>query len=319
MICNAGCEISIIICTRNRAKDLVQTLTSFQGLYVPNGLQCELVIVDNASEDGTAKIVQEFQPPYLPTRYIYEPRLGKGHAYNAATASARGKVLLFTDDDVRLPANWIEGMSSPILLGHADALAGGVKIASHLQRPWMRQLHREWLASTDYIDCNNPQAMVGANMAFSRDVLSKVPLFDTELGPGALGFSDETLFCWQLQEAGYKIGSALETIVEHHFDPVRLSRSSFISTATKLGRSTAYLLHHWEHKVVDNAGRHLAEITARAACQNLKRWKSSPSSEGLQEWEMYQTVKMHTYKQYLIERRRPRNYELRGLVKKSCW
>jgi hypothetical protein len=128
-------------------------------------------------------------------------------------------MILFTDDDVRPPEDWIDGMCEPILLGKAQAVAGGVRIAPKLHRPWMEALHRGWLASTEGIDPAAPYTMFGANMGFSREVLSKVPAFDTELGPGALGFGDEMLFSWQLLEAGYQIHGALDVAVEHHFEP----------------------------------------------------------------------------------------------------
>lgn len=310
-------RVSVIICTSSRAQDLAKTLRAINQVDIPEELPCELVIVDNASTDNTAQIAQSGLVTRMPVRCFYEPKRGKGNAYNAALAAAQGEVLLFTDDDVRPPANWIREMSAPILTGKADALAGGVAIAPHLQRPWLRSLHREWLASTEYIDRDAPQAMVGANMAFSKSVLAKVPGFDTELGPGALGFADDTLFCWQLQKAGYHIGSALDTVVEHHFDPARLSRASFLFTAAKLGRSLAYLAHHWEHEAVENVWQDILSIRVRSVFQRLKRWNVSPP-DGIEEWELYQALKLHINQQYLIERKRPRNYDLHGLVKKRC-
>ena len=47
--------------------------------------------------------------------------------------------------------------------------------------------------------------LTGANMAFARRVLDKVPGFDRELGPGGLGFCDDTLFSLQLRTAGFRL------------------------------------------------------------------------------------------------------------------
>lgn len=308
-------QVSIIICTRNRARDLALTLKAIDGISLLSDLPCELVVVDNASADDTAQVIHAHSGGRLPVRSVYEERPGKGHAYNTAVASTQGAVLLFTDDDVRPPRYWLPEMCLPILAQKADALAGGVAIAPHLQRPWMQPLHREWLASTEYLNAQNVTTAVGANMAFSREVFAKVPRFDPELGPGALGFSDETLFCWQVKEAGYSLQAALETIVEHHFSPTRLTRASFHSTAVRLGRSNAYLMHHWEHRVIGWGRRRFLSLALEAFKRRLRQQLAPPAQEGMLEAEMLQTAEMHTYRHYLFERKRAPNYARHGLVK----
>jgi hypothetical protein len=98
----------------------------------------------------------------------------------------------------------------------------------------MARLHRDWLLEYDFTGVKNPGAMIGVNAAFSKAVLEKVPAFDTELGPGALGFSDDVLLSWQIKQAGYTIASA-ENFVEHHFDASRLTRSSLLDRSVKEG------------------------------------------------------------------------------------
>ena len=57
-------------------------------------------------------------------RWLREPRSGKSRALNRGLREAKGEVLLFTDDDLRFPRQWIEPMMAPILAGEADAVAG---------------------------------------------------------------------------------------------------------------------------------------------------------------------------------------------------
>lgn len=141
--------VSIIVCTCNRAKALRQTLVSFAELDTPPRIPKELIVVDNALTDDTAEVVASCNLTAIQVRYVHEPRRGKGYAYNRGTAEAQGEVLLFTDDDMRVPANWIAGMCEPVLSGQADAVAGGVKIAPHLERPWMTPGHKAWFAASD--------------------------------------------------------------------------------------------------------------------------------------------------------------------------
>ena len=239
--------VTVVICTRNHCESLRLTLGTFKRVVIPEDFKCELLIVDNGSTDSTAKVAHEDAPPAFDSRYLFEPRPGKGHAYNAAITAARGEIILFTDDDVRVPEHWIGGMCEPILSGRGHAVAGGVKIAPHLQRSWMTWLHKSWLASTEFLKPDEPESIVGASMGYAREVFSKVPGFDTELGPGSRGFHDESLLAAQLREAGYIIASAFDVVAEHHFDESRLTRSRFLEAARKGGFNSAYLWHHWLH------------------------------------------------------------------------
>lgn len=306
-------EVSIIICTRNRADDLRQTLTSLAEVCVPDGIAAELLIVDNASTDNTAQVVRECVLPNMPVRSVFEPRSGLCRARNIGMAAAAGRVLLFTDDDLRFPPDWIAGMAGPILRTEADAVAGGVRFAPHLERSWMTAQHRAWLAGTDDILPHSPSRMVGANMAFGRHVLEKVPAFDTELGAGALGPGDESLFSFQLLGARYRLVSAFETPVEHHFDPARLSPDTFRIVARRTGRGLAYLHYHWWHR----------DVTV----PRLRLWKSRlllsacprdwPYAEGLSPREMHQLLWVGYFEQMLRERSRPRQYDQFGWIKRQ--
>lgn len=309
-------DVSIAICTYNHRDSLRLTLDAVGRARLPDGLRCELLVIDNNSNDGTAELVKNYRPDNrLPVAYLFEPRQGQCHARNAALAASRGRFILFTDDDVRPPAGWVEGMCAPLLAGRAHAVAGGVRIAPHLERPWMGWMHRAWLASTDNMNADDPEHMVGANMAFSKEVLAKVPAFDEELGPGASGFHDESLFSFQLRRAGFKIVSAFGVTVEHHFDESRLLRESFLDTAVKMGRSSAYWAHHWEHEEARRPRVELALARLRLAKWRVQRGRELRSPEGMPEWEMVLLKQVHFYRQYLSERARPRNYERHGLVK----
>ncbi len=310
-------DVTIAICTQDHSESLRQALNVLKRVRIPDRVDCELLVIDNGSTDATAEVARAESPSIFRARYVYEPRRGKGYAYNAAIAEARGDIILFTDDDVHVPENWIAGMCEPILARKCHAVAGGVRIAPHLERPWMTWLHKSWLASTECLDRNDPESIVGANMAFSREVFRKVPAFDTELGPGASGFHDESLFASQLREAGYKIASAFDVLAEHHFDESRLQRSSLIETARKMGASSAYWIHHWEHEELKHPRAQAALWRARLIKWRWARRGEWQHADGMPEWELWMLWQYYKYRYYLVERARPRNYERHGLVKKG--
>jgi hypothetical protein len=177
-------------------------------------------------------------------------------------------------------------------------------------------MHRNWLAGTERGE-SDPPRLVGANMAFSRRVLERVPAFDTELGPGRLGFGDDTLFSQQLLAAGYRLIEAADARVYHHFDPDRLTRASFLSAARKHGRSEAYLDRHWRHRM-----EKWPRLAAPWAAVRLGLWRLARPSQwfrkdGAAAGEMYHMLNFHRLRQYLCEVRRPAAYEPHGLVKKG--
>jgi glycosyltransferase involved in cell wall biosynthesis len=307
-------EISIIICTRNRAESLRQTLHSLTSCAIPAGLTAELMVIDNGSTDTTREIVLAARIPKLSLRYVAEPKAGQCHARNSGLAHSAGDVILFTDDDVRPPVDWLEGMCRPILNGEADAVAGGVVFPPGLRMPGDGD--PGWIASTEDIDPVCPERFVGANMAFHRRVLDRVPGFDVELGPGALGFADDTLFSWQLAEAGYRIAGRLDVAVEHHFDPSRLSRKALLAMAAKLGQSEAYIDYHWTHN--ERPDGLIVKLRAHAAlsARRLLRWQNCFRRQCVMKWELELVRARCAYLAHLAhERKRPRNYDKRGLRK----
>lgn len=231
-------DVSVVICTRDRCDDLRAMLTHLARASVPRDWRVELLIIDNGSSDDTRAVAEAASLPNLHKRYIFEPRKGKGYAYNAALGAARGKVLLFTDDDVHVPVDWIEGMCGPILAGSADAVQGGVKIAPHLDRPWLRGVLRTWVASVED-PVHRPEGLVGANMAFGRKAMAAAAPFDLRLGPGASGYFDDTVFGWAVERAGLKIVYLPAIAAEHNFDPDRLELSAFMGAARRMAVSRA--------------------------------------------------------------------------------
>lgn len=307
--------ISILICTRDRASHLRATLEAIGNLHFPADLPCELVVVDNASRDETAQVVAVagHKAKNLEVRYVREEQPGVGRARNVAVNAARGELILFTDDDVRPDEGWLAGMSTPLLSGEADAVAGGVRLAPHLERDWMTTTHREFYACSRAYD-GPPGALVCANMSFHRRVLEKVPGFDEEMGPGKLGFGEDTLFSFQMVEAGYRLHGAWDVQVEHHFDESRLTHAALQKRAVQAGHSSAYLWHHWLHADMTVPRVRLALNKARLALVQLRREKRS-DGEGCSMREVRVWDKIGFYEQYLIEKSRPRNYAPRGLVK----
>jgi glycosyltransferase involved in cell wall biosynthesis len=234
----AAVDVSIIVSTKDRCADLKDMLAHLGQVRVPDGWEVELIVVDNGSSDDTKLVVSQAKLPNMKVRYALEPRRGKSHALNTGVSMSSGKALLMTDDDVHVPVNWIEDMCRPIISGAADAVQGGIRLAPHLERPWLTGALRVWVAAVED-PTHRPEGLVGANMAISRRAIDLVGLYDPRLGPGASGNYEDTKLGWALTQAGLKILYQPTVAVEHNFDADRLTVEAFMSAARRMAVSRA--------------------------------------------------------------------------------
>ena len=158
-------------------------------------------------------------------------------------------------------------------------------------------------------------SLVGANCAFRRHVLERVYGFDPELGPGALGLGEDTLFGLQLTEAGYKIEYARNALVVHWPDKSRLLRGEWLKSAQRRGRSRAYVMYHWEHEEILIPRVKQLWLWSKLKLRRKLQPLNSLKDEGCLAWEVSYVCDLAMCKHYCFERRRARNYLRRGLVK----
>jgi len=305
-------QVSIVICTHNRAASLASTLAAISKCCVRPDMPTELIIVDNASTDETRQVIRECVLSNMRVITLYEPMPGKSRALNRALAVATGTAILFTDDDVRPAADWVEQLASPLLSGEAMAVVGRINVPMHLRREWIISGFPSFVACNETDIAGPVSFLVGANMGCNRRLLAQLPGFDPELGPPALGAAEDLLLALQIIEAGHSIISVPAACVEHHFDASRLDWSAIRRVASSQGRSEAYLQHHWFDKsVFDWRWAWVARMTAATV---LKRVFGGPGWTGVgtpQYWLIPLIMAASFLRQLRIERKRPRNYSKR--------
>ena len=303
-------KISILIATLNRASYLTQTLDSLNCLRLPQNLEVELLVVDNGSIDHTPEILRNAQNSLrIPMDSLFVGQRGKSRAINAAAAQAKGSVLLFTDDDVRPDADWIERMTRPLLNGVAEAAQGGIRLASYLQRPWLTPLQRGWIAERVIRETQTTStgSLTGANMAVTRSVFSQLGGLDEEIGPGAIGASEESLLALRLNDAGHRTIYVPNAEVEHHCSNARITRPALIKAARDIGKSLGYIYHHWLHIHAAlpslRAMKHATQLWASRMGHTAAGWRGEPC-----DWELELVRDVWLWRQYTIERHRPPKY-----------
>jgi glycosyltransferase involved in cell wall biosynthesis len=98
---------SVIIPTHNRKESLVKTLTSLSNQSLSTDYY-EVIVVDDGSTDRTGEI-QDFKYPYS-INYIYQLNQGSAKARNNGALAARGRFLIFIDDDILVEPDYISGL-----------------------------------------------------------------------------------------------------------------------------------------------------------------------------------------------------------------
>lgn len=242
-------DVSIIICTRNRLHSLKRTIRSISETRIPRQYDVELIVIDNGSTDGTVDYLRSQPVTNIGFVYRREPRKGVARARNLGIAVSQGDLLLWADDDIIVPSNWIGPMCEPLRQNKADAVQGAIRLSGDYVNEWMKPFHRKALAATESFKVGKTSHLISANMAVRKAACEHVGGFDENLGPGSeLGHLEDALFAKQLLHSGFEILFLNQGTVIHNFDKSRLSRHSFISEAVRRGQSLAYIHYHWMHK-----------------------------------------------------------------------
>ncbi|WP_375426916.1 glycosyltransferase family 2 protein [uncultured Sphingomonas sp.] len=214
---------SVIVCTRDRPTGLASCLDSLARL---DPMADEIIVVDNDAA-GSARAVVSAHPH---CRYVHEPRPGLSVARNAGIRAATGNLIAFTDDDARPDPGWMGEMERALTVDRVDAVTGLVlpaELDSEAQR--MFEFGFGGLAAgflplmfdERFLAASRPHAPAvwrigaGANMAFRREALARVGLFDERLGAGAAGCSEDSELWYRILAAGGRCLYEPRCVVHH--------------------------------------------------------------------------------------------------------
>jgi glycosyltransferase involved in cell wall biosynthesis len=232
-------DVTVAVCTYNRADSLRRTLEALAAQTVPADVAWELLVIDNNSRDATPAVVEEFaRGGRVPVAYAFEPRQGLSWARNTAIARARGAIIAFTDDDVRPDPDWVAAVARAVRSLGADVVGGrALPVWSRPAPPWLREretLHNN-LGLMDYEGLvtltpgvTRPRIW-GCNMAFTRSALAALGAFSVGLGvQGEKRFAGEdTDMIRRAMAAGLRVVYDSRLTVWHEVQPERMRRSYF--------------------------------------------------------------------------------------------
>ncbi len=154
---------------------------------LPEGLERELVMVDDGSTDGTEAILAELAEAHPDVIRVFRQPLnqGKGAAIARAVEEMRGDIALIQDSDLEYDPADYANLLEPILRGHADVVYGS-RFASRSSRRVLNYHHS--LGNSFLTHLSN--ATTGLNLTdmetcykvFRADILRTIPIRSRRFG-----------------------------------------------------------------------------------------------------------------------------------------
>jgi len=135
-------RLSLILPAYNEQARLPYTLAELEAYVAREQIECEVVVVDNGSQDGTSAVVQQAMQTLRGLRLVRTDRRGKGLAVRTGVLAARGDVVLFADADLSWPLSEIAHFRALVEAGHPIVIgsregSGAFRIAEPFYRHLM--------------------------------------------------------------------------------------------------------------------------------------------------------------------------------------
>jgi glucosyl-dolichyl phosphate glucuronosyltransferase len=230
-------DLSIVICTHNRADDVGDCLAALVPQLDKRSI--EVRVIDSGSRDDQRRSLERLvaSVPHVELLRIDEP--GVSLARNKGIAETKGEWVGFLDDDAIPSADWLENARRLISFvpEHCAIIAGAV--LPQLPAGASRPLGKRWSQMLSVVqrngegDCTASCSMVAANVLFRRSALVERGGFSTALGRHGttLLSGGEKLLLEQLIERGWSAWYSDRLKVRHKISAERLTQGWILRRA----------------------------------------------------------------------------------------
>lgn len=240
-------DLSIIIVNWNTKRLTAQVLLSIY--KYTKGVSFEIILIDNASSDGSQKYLQKKFPLI---KFIFNKKnLGFGNANNQGVKVAKGEYILFLNSDTYLLENSLKklimkanktknvGAIGPLLLNEDKSVQQSVGFFPHLPQVFFWSLFLDDLPGgillkpyhvdhdSFYKYDHQVDWLTGAALLIPKKVLDKIGAFDEKI----FMYGEDVDLCKRIKDASLKVIFTPVTKIVH----IRGGSTDKISTIAFIG------------------------------------------------------------------------------------
>lgn len=249
-------DVALIVVNWNGRAYLEACLSSLLASRYPN---FSVIVVDNASTDGSPDLVRESFPQ---VQLIASPHnLGYGGGANLALRACEAQLAVILNSDITVPPDWLANLVAPLAEDPTIGVAGckmyypdsriiqhaGGYITEPQGWPGHYGLNEEdrgqhdVLRDTDYV--------IGAAMALRRDLLERIGAFDE----GYFLYYEDVDICLRARRAGYRVAYIPDAWLIHHESATTVKGSASYLERFYTGRWRFILKHYALDRILDDA------------------------------------------------------------------
>jgi glycosyltransferase involved in cell wall biosynthesis len=165
---------------RETVREIIRRVTT-----VDVGLEKELVLIDDASTDGTWDIIREFEDKPGFTIHRHERNRGKGAALQTGFEVASGDIVIVQDADLEYDPDDYPKLLEPILKEKADVVYGSRFAGGESHRVlffWHSVANKLLTLLSNMVTNLNLTDMETCYKAFRADVLKRIRLREERFG-----------------------------------------------------------------------------------------------------------------------------------------
>lgn len=269
--------ITVLICTYNGASRLAKTIKHLALQTATAKIPWELIVVDNASKDGSMQVAQtewdKYNLPSVQFTILFEKTPGKSHALDQGAARAKFEYLLICDDDNWLNPDYLERIHA-ILDNHpkVGAVGGqGIAVSDLPSLPtWFKEYEEGYACGKQSQQTGVVTAKgylwgagLGTRTALYRKMYAGFPSLLTGRLGKQLTAGEDAEYCKRLILAGHELYYDENLLFQHYMPENRLKSEYRIHLFNGFTESS-HILHKYDlANVLKQKGEHRLLVKLR--------------------------------------------------------